>query len=398
MRIGQPIVMLAFAMLASACGGQRAEELQLVDVRRADLVIGVEVSGELAAVDSTDIKPPSVDSWNFKISKLAPEGTQVGAGDVVVGFDTSEQMRELETVANEAEAASKQVEKKQKDIVLQQREDELAIANAEAALRKAKLKAQTPDDLVASVDLQALKLDERASEIALELARNRVAQNRRSNQAELAALRSKLEYAKARLARLKDNVVKMQVKAPRAGTVVYPTSWRGEKKKVGDSVWRMEAVLQVVGLDKMIGKGEVDEIEMAKVVPEQPVSLRLDALPDVQLHGKVRSIAQSVRAKSNNDPSRVVEIKITLDPTTAPLRPGMRFRGEVEVERVRNVVQVPVDAVFVTPSGPVAYRERDSGVEEVPLQLGKRSSSMIEVTSGLVAGDRVTRVDPRGNP
>src|SRR5690606_1868740 len=103
--------------------------------------------------------------------------------------------------------------------------------------------------------------------------------------------------------------------------------------------------------------GEVDEIEMARVAQAQPVTLRLDALPDAQLEGKVQSIARAVRARSNADPSKVVEIKIELAKTKEPLRPGMRFRGAVEIERLENVVQIPADAVFVTPAGPIAFRE-----------------------------------------
>lgn len=384
---------LFFALVACS---KKASELQLVEIKKADLVIGVSVGGALQAVDSTDIKPPSVEIWNFKISNLAPDGIDVKQGHPVVEFDTSELARELETYLNEVEAARKKLDKKRDDMALARREEELSVANAEAALRKASLKSQQPDDLVASVQLKALQLDQRAAELALELTKTKAAQAKRSDEAELASLREKLNYATLRADQLQKNIEKMVVKAPRAGTIVYPTSWRGEKKKVGDSTWRMEVVLQVVGLDKMIGKGEVDEIEMARVAPKQPVTLRLDALPDAQLAGKVESIARAVRQKSNTDQSKVVEIKVALDPTKQPLRPGMRFRGEVEIERIPDVLQIPTDAVFVTPAGPVAYRASGSGVEQVALVLGKRSTTMIEVKSGLAAGDRVSRVDPGG--
>jgi HlyD family secretion protein len=386
---------LALIALVGACSRQ-AGELQLVEIKKADLTIGVVVSGALEAVDSTDIKPPAVEMWNFKISMLAPDGAEAKQGQPIVAFDTSEQARELETMENEVEAAKKKLDKKRDDAALARREEELALASSEAALRKATLKAQTPGDVIATVELKALQLDQRAAEIGLELQKNKMSAARRADEAELAALKSKLDYASVRVQKLQENIAKMVVRAPRAGTIVYPTSWRGEKKKVGDSTWRMEVVLQVVGLDKMIGKGEVDEIEMSRVAPAQPVTLRLDALPDVQLRGKVDSIARSVRAKSGADPSKVVEIKIALEATKSPLRPGMRFRGEVEVERVPDVVQIPSDAVFVTPEGPIAFREQGGHVEEVKLELGKRSSTMIEVKSGLAAGDRVTRVDPRG--
>ena len=186
----------------------------------------------------------------------------------------------------------------------------------------------------------------------------------------------------------------MQVKAPRDGTVIYPAMGNGARRKIGDGVWRMEVVLQVVGLSKMLAKGAVDEVDIARVAVKQPVTLRLDALPDIQLAGTVESIARNVRAKSEANPSKVIDIKVALAPTTAPLRPGMRFRGQVETERVPAVVLIPADTVFVTPQGPVAYRDADGTLETVRLELGRRSETMIEVKSGLGAGDHVSRISP----
>jgi len=81
-----------------------------------------------------------------------------------------------------------------------------------------------------------------------------------------------------------------------------------------------------------------------------------------------------------------------------PLRPGMRFRGQVETEHLPDVVQVSADAVFVTPDGPVAFRQAGDGLERVRIALGRRTATTIEVTSGLAPGERVSRVDPDAAP
>lgn len=383
------------AVVAAACS-RSSSDLALVDVKRADLVIGVEVIGELAAVDSLDIKPPALyETWDFKIAELATEGAEVKEGDPIVSFDPSEQARDLETLENEAEAAKKKLDKKRDDAALARRDEELAIAEAEAKLRKAGLKTSTPGDLVASVEQKTLELDEQLAKLQLEQARNKAKQAAKSDTAEVQKLADHHEYLVKRVQETKDDIAKMSVKAPRAGTVVFPSNWRGEKKKVGDSAWRMESVLQIVGLGKMIGQGQIDEIDMARVAMAQRVSIKLDALPDVQLRGSVESIAKSVAPKSPADPSNVVKVKIKLDAADGvPLRPGMRFRGEVETERLANAVQVPAEAVFVTPEGPVAYKATGDGVTRVKLTLGKRNATMIEVKAGLAPGDRVSRVDP----
>jgi hypothetical protein len=388
----------AIAVALGAACGQPTEELQLVDIKRADLVIGVAVEGELEAVDSTDIKPPNVGRWDFKIARLADDGAEIKAGESLVEFDTSELVRELETERTQVEAEKQKLDNKVASAALARREEALAIATAEAALRKATLKTSTPGELIASVDLQTAKLDEEAAKVALQLATNKAAQARRADETALASLRDRLAYASHRVDLLTKNIAKMAVMAPRDGTVVYPGMGNGARRKVGDGVWRMELVVQVVGLSNMLAKGAVDEVDIARVAAKQPVTLRLDALPDVQLAGTVGSIARNVRPKSEADPSKVIDLKITIAPTTAPLRPGMRFRGEVETVRVPAVVLIPADAVFVTPQGPVAYRDADGSIETVRLELGRRSASMIEVKAGLQPGDRVSRISPDQGP
>jgi multidrug resistance efflux pump len=318
----------------------------------------------------------------------------VKAGDPIVAFDPSEQVRDLETMRTEVDAARTHLQNKQDAAGLARREETFAIANAEAVVRKAQLAADVPAELTASIAVETAKLELKSAELALQLANHKAALQRRVDETELAALRDRLAYATQRATLLADNIGKLQVTASRAGTIVFPTGWRGEKKKVGDSVWRMEVVLQVVGLDKMVGKGAVDEVDIARVAASQPVRLRLDALSDLELHGTVETIARAVRPRSDVDPSKVIDVKLALAPTAAPLRPGMRFRGEVETERVRDVVLIPADAVFVTPSGPVAYRDAGGALAPVAIALGRRNATMIEVTSGLAAGDRVSRRGP----
>ncbi len=383
-------------VLLAACGGAGgASQTSLVDVKRDDLVIGVEVTGELEAVDSLTLKPPGVtDMWDFKIAMLAPEGDEVKQGDPVIAFDGTQLQRDLENMQNEAEAAQKKLDKKRDDAALARKDDELKVAEAEAALRKAALKTAAPSDLVASIEQKQVELDEQSAKLALDAAKNHAAQAKRSDDEEVQRLTEKASYAKKRVEQLQENLAKLQVTAPRAGTIVYPGNWNGEKHKVGDGVWRMEDVISIVGLGKMIGTGQIDEIDLAKVAPNQVVTIRLDALPDVQLAGHVDSIANSVQRKSQNDPSKIVKLKLALDPTKEPLRPGMRFRGQIETEKLPKVVQVPADAVFITGDGPVAYRDSDGKLERVKLTLGRRNASAIEVKAGLAPGDRVSRVEP----
>jgi hypothetical protein len=95
----------------------------------------------------------------------------------------------------------------------------------------------------------------------------------------------------------------------------------------------------------------------------------------------------------------VVTVKLKVEPIEGlQLRPGMRFRGEVETERIESAVIVPLSSVFHSSDGPIAYRQVGDSVERQPLVLGKRGKRGVQVLKGLSAGDKVSRHDLRRLP
>jgi multidrug efflux pump subunit AcrA (membrane-fusion protein) len=389
-------IALAAALLA-ACSPDRPGAW--APVTRGDLVLGVEVQGAMRATDSTPVKPPAIGNiWEVKIAEMAPEGDAVKAGDVVVRFDASDMMRLLQEAQNDVESAAKSLEKQRHDGAMSQKDLALEVAQADAGLRKATLKSDRAPDLTAMLDLKVAELDRRVAELDLEHARNAAEEGLRHDAGALERLGATLRSAQSRVAEIQANIARMSVAAPRAGTVVYPTSGGGEKKKVGDSIWRAETALEVASLDRMVGDGEIDEVDSSRVTTAQPVSLRLDAHPDTELTGRVHEVARIVQTQSRGNPSRVVRIEIELDPTgDLAVRPGMRFRGRVETGRVTGAVLVPVEAVFIERDGPVAYRRDGDGHARVRLEVGRRSDVAVEVLSGLAPGDQVSRVRPEGD-
>src|SRR4029079_15805320 len=98
----------------------------------------------------------------------------------------------------------------------------------------------------------------------------------------------------------------LNVIAPRSGTVIYVTNWNNQKKKVGDSVWRGEKILKTAALDRMRGRGQIDEADVIKLALEQHVTLRLEAYPDVEYTGTIRDIGRLVERQAPDNPRRIV--------------------------------------------------------------------------------------------
>src|SRR5438477_10844320 len=363
-----------------------------VSVARGDLVTGVEVAGTLAAVDSDTLGPPQIpDVWDFKISMLAPEGTDVKKGRPVLAFDTQELQRRLDENRAVAEQAKKEIEKKRAGVKLRCEDDRLLLAEAEARMRKSSLKLEAPPDIIGVKERKEVELESALAKREVASIKSRLASFERGAAAEIRLLESKQHTAEAIVARSESAIRQMTVTAPRDGTVVYIADQRGEKKKVGDTVWKGLRAIEIPDLHRMKANGEVDEADAGKIAIGQRVTLRLDAHPDDEFHGTIAQASRTVqRQTGTQNPVKVLRVEIKLDRTDpAKMRPGMRFQGSVELARARNVMLLPRNAVFMTDRGPVAYRRGLISVDTIPLKLGHENDEFVEVKSGLTKDDRV---------
>lgn len=365
---------------------------QWVSASKGDLVTGFEVSGTLASISSESLGPPPLaDVWEFKISMLAPEGSEVKRGQPVVGFDTSELQRRLDEKTAEADQARKQIEKERNDLALRSKDERLKLAEAEARLRKAALKLEAPPDIIGINERKTAEIEHLIAGRETSAARARLESLERAARARIGLLESKKSEAEAIVARAQDSIRQMMRLAPRDGTVVYATNWRGEKKKIGDNCWKAERVVEIPDLTRMRAEGEVDEVDAGRVSVGQRVTLRLDAHPDDELQGTITTAARTVqRKRGTQDPLKVLRVDIQLDRTDpAKMRPGMRFQGTIELGRVKDAVLIPREAVFVSSDGPYVQRRGPLNVERVPVRLGRENDKFIHVLQGLDAGDRV---------
>jgi multidrug resistance efflux pump len=363
-----------------------------VRVSRGDLVSGIDITGTLSAVDSGSFGPPQVnDVWDFKVSMIAPEGSDVKQGQPVLGFDTADLQKRLDEKTAEREQARKEIEKNRADLALRREDEMLKLADAEARLRKAQLKLEGPADIVSIKDRKQVELDFGLAKMETESIRQRIASFERAAAAQIALLTSKEQTASSIVTDTQNGINAMTITAPRNGTIVYVVNWRGDKKKVGDTCWRMERVIEIPDLARMMAKGEVDEADAGKIAVGQRVIFNLDAHPDEEFAGTIREAARTVQQQQGTkDPIKVLKVNIALDRTDpAKMRPGMRFHGTVELARAKSALLIPRSAVFVTDSGPVAYRRGAFSVTTVPLKLGRENEKSVEVLSGLSASDRV---------
>ncbi len=76
------------------------------------------------------------------------------------------------------------------------------------------------------------------------------------------------------------------------------------------------------------------------------------------------------------------------------LRPGLLADIEITVERIPNALHVPVQAVFDRAGQTVVYVQRLGRFEERPVQVARRSESVMVLSGGVKPGELVALADP----
>ena len=239
-----------------------------------------------------------------------------------------------------------------------------------------------------------MKLDLELAEREIVYLEQKLDSNHRAAKARLAQLQTRKRWADEAVRDTRDAIESMTVAAPRNGTVVYATNWRGEKKKIGDSCWRGEKIVEIPDLEKMIAQGEIDEADASRVHVGQPFTLRLDAHPDNEFSGTVAFIWDTVQSKSWRNPAKVARAGGRAGSHRHPAHaPGHAFSWQHRGRSLQRRGGPAPRCGIPRGHGPVVYRRAWNGHERITVTLGRRNSTHVEVLDGLRPGDRVARVD-----
>ena len=219
-------------------------------------------------------------------------------------------------------------------------------------------------------------------------------------QADVDSRRFSLQTAKDRLADLNRQLDLCTIVAPIDGLLVYASSIQEGRRggggdspppAVGTELRPNELVAILPDTSEMIALLKVSEALSGRIQSGQPVTVFSDSLPNIPLRGTVQSVSVLAESGGWRDPNRrdyTVRVLIEAD-TSLGLKPAMRCRGEIMLDRVEDQPWVPIQAVFR--EGPIAYVHvaGDSGIEQRQVTLGRSGELQVEVAKGVDEGERV---------
>ena len=370
-----------------------------LEVTQGPFVVTLDVEGTIRAVNSVMISAPST-RYSLQIVELVEEGEVVAKGDLLVRLNSDDLVRDLDSLDADLKKFELNIEQKKKDIGAELERLDRDIDLARVARDKAALEV-TESDTVPDIV-------KRRNKLALEEAELRLAKLKSDRNAREIALKNSLELLVLEktktLARLKEATLakeKLEIFAPEPGLVMYVEAWRGGKRSKpaeGDTVWRGHKLLEIPDLAELEVLAWVHEVDVASVSVDQEAEVFLDAHPDASYKGTIKTVADLAITRNGDDSEvKEFEIVVKLHEKDAKVRPGMTARVNIPVEKLEDVVSVPLEAVSESGEKPLIYKKTAAGPEAVAVELGKRNDSRVVVTSGIAVGDVIYLGDPTGS-
>ncbi len=437
-------LVIAVAITASVMSsGKEVSEVQMAEVKRRPLL-------ESKVTANGEVRPVKFYNLTAEVSGRVTniyvrEGDVVKANQELLKVDPTQQannaasqeaiLRADETDARNMEvqwqAATNNVNATKNLILAAQAE----LKRAQADLQLSRNEFQRAAEMVeagifSKSQYDAAKTRFEAAEAAVEAQRARVEQlEYQLRDAQIAVIRAENSYkaiqervksTRAQLSNAQDLLFKTVKKSPIDGVVSSLPVKEGEFVLANLS---SSPLMMIADMSDVNVEVKVDETDIANVKIGQPAKVKVDALGETEINGKVIEIGHSAVTRSGQTIAQTnstsqeakdfkVVIKLDTDQATLnKLRPGMSATATVTTDTRKNALAIPIQALVIKdlaaekaassnqPASEPADRKReevqgvfivkDGKAQFVEVKTGITGETDIEVLSGLNENDKI---------
>lgn len=345
----------------------------------------LEIVGTVEADVSTVV---SAEVAGLVARRPVDEGARVVAGKTVL---VELKSTDREIAAREAKAALARARAQLAELKAGTRKEEVAARRAAVAERRATL-AQKERDQRRAQELHAQKIINTAElqRVETEVASARAQVDRAEADLALAEAGPRVEAIAAEeaevarlaaaLERAEDNVARTVVRAPITG---YVTRFLVE---VGQWVAEGGRVADLVAIDTVFVRVDVNERDIGRVKPGEPATVTADAYPELTFKGVVDRIVPSADPATRGFP---VKVRVANGPDRL-LKAGMFARVVLESGTPRPALLVPKDAVVTRGAQSLVFLVEDGTARAVTVTVGAARGDRVAVRGpGLAGGGSV---------
>jgi HlyD family secretion protein len=355
--------LLLVAILLMALARPRGVPVQVVEVRRGDLVVPVQCDGTLEPPPGGELRSPEAAT----VAEIqAGDGDRVEAGTPLVRLENAELSQKALDARSEALRLAAERASAEAELADLQREEKhwREVFEADGRLLSS-----------GAISRAASEADERALRQAED--RARAARTRLSG---LDGPLSRLALAEKSAGELERRVAALSFRAPSAG-LVY-----GLPRRVGEAVSAGQVVASVVDSEHRRLRARVDQPDLPRIAKGQRIILSFDGLPRERWDGRVTFVSPGLSQVGGRDVGEVLG-------EVADPKGQLPTNAAVEVQIVAGeksgTLVVPRAAVLRAGDKRYVYLLDGGRARRKEVQVGLSGLNDVEIVSGVSEKDSI---------
>ena len=290
------------------------------------------LTGVVDDADSQVIEMPRLPGmWQRQVAWLAPEGSTVAPGDLVVRLDPGDLIAQGEAAQTDLEQRRLQAERRLAETMLAILDAETAVIEAESAVRLARIDAEIPAHATRRLDHDQDQLDLATAEQALARARATLADKKEQHAEAQPVTEMAIARAEAHTERLRDAIIQTEIVADRAGLFIHGENpFTGTKIFAGETLPPTIKIAEVASRNALRFRFWVHEADILKVPAQTEIVVTADAIPSLSIAATVDWTSKQATVRDEWGQGGYFEL-LALPAEAVPpnLIPGMAVMAEV---------------------------------------------------------------------
>ena len=396
---GIPAVIIIAAAYYFLGGSSDSEANLTIKVKKGDFVSEVVTSGEAQSNSLKNIKGPDnlrkFKLREVKIQDLIPEGTVVSKGDYIGRLDPSTVNEQIIDAKLGLETAISKYTQQQLDTTLSLKQERNAIKDLGMSIEETELELkQSIYEPPATIKKLEINLEKLKRDLK-EKKENYTIKKKQAN-AKMVEVGAEVSKNRKKLKDLNELLQGFTIYSDGDGMLTYKKEWNGAKRKVGSSIYQWDPTIATLpNLTKMESKTYANEVDIRKIKKGLEVEVGFDAFPELSLPGIVTDVANVGEKKKGSD-IKLFQIMIELKETDDTVRPGMTTSNSIITNRVKDVLMVPIEAIFSKDSVSYVYAKSGFSIAKKQVELVDSNNEDVIILKGLTEKDVVYLNKPDG--
>jgi multidrug efflux pump subunit AcrA (membrane-fusion protein) len=391
----KPMIVMAIAVILTSGCGSSESTLPAVTAVQQDIEFRVRARGELVASESMPIALPRSIRTSFNISWMAPEFSDIRKGDVIARFDDVQVRLDRESTTLNVAKSEFKLKDTERDSRLERDRIDHESLRVDGEKDISESFANAPDTLMsrneiidALADVDYLNVEADFLEWQFDTLDQRTRAEQNLIMAERQGELSKLEKQETALDM-------MELRSPADGTFVYARTPWGQKLGKGKTVYPGMPIGLLPVRGKVTARLYVPETDAVGLAEGQLVRLRLDAASEREFTAHVVGVSPVASPRNRTDPQKFFSVDAKIDEVDPDImRVGSQLRAEIITGTIGDSVVVPVQAIHGDLDEAYVFVVNGRSTEQRSVNLGLRSPDLVELTSGIEPGERISLVTP----